>query len=162
MTDRTVSKVYPSRARGVGAYAIANAIVIGVGALVQLESGFLNHWDETGAFLGMCVGGENPSTVAATLGSPTGDTSQTPDPEGYVDESGFTLTGLTLAGSPTQAKVGDLVYSADSDVASLTLTDTTNPPVGWCSRYTSATDQEVTLFTPAEHMAGIASGTWLV
>ena len=157
MADRTTNKVLDSQERGRQGHPIANGVTIGIGALVQIESGFLNHWDETGSFMGLLIGGENVDSN----GAPVGDTSLAPDPLGYVDTSGPVLRHLdSVGGTPTVR--GVLVYSADSDTDSLTITDTTNPPVGWISNFRSATDLDVTLFTPEEHMAGIADGTWNV
>ncbi len=156
MADATAKKIWKSRVRGHGSYPIADGVTLHEGQLVQLESGYLNHWDETGSFLGILLGGDDRAKDGVLLG----ETSDTPPPEGRVDETGVVLTHLSIGGSPTQAKVGNLVFCADSDVANLTLTDTTNPPVGYMSRYRSATDVDVTLFTPGEHMAGIADATW--
>ena len=158
MADRTLNNTdYKWKPRATGkAFPITDAITIGLGALVQLEAGYLNHWDETGGFQGILINGDSRLDDGVIVGN----TTDTPPPEGRVDVSGATIYGLTIAGTPTQAKVGDLVYSADSDLASVTFTDTTNPPIGWCSRYTSATDQDLTLFTPEEHAAGIADATW--
>lgn len=151
--------VLKTRERGHGAYPIANGVTLEEGTLVQLESGYLNQWDETGDFLGLFKGaglGVSPNATAIT-----GDTSATPVPEGAVDESGKVVMHLdSVGGTPTQAKVGDLVYCADHDLANATLTDTTNPPIGRMVRFRSATDVDVELFTPAEHAAGIADGTW--
>lgn len=142
---------------GTYSYPIADGVTIPAGALVQTQSGYLNHWDETGEFVGVFIGG----TDRAGDGVFTGETSDSPPPEGIVDESGVILTHLdSVAGTPAQSKVGDLVYSADSDPASLTLTDTTNPPVGWLKRFRSTTDVDVQLFTPGEWHAGNAGATW--
>lgn len=157
MADATAKKVHKTRARDYDAYQIADGVTLYEGQLVQLEGGYLNHWDETGDFLGILVGGDDRAGDGIIIG----ETSDTPPPEGRVDESGVVLMHLSsVAGTPTQAKVGDLVYCADSDTDNLTLTDTTNPPVGFLKRFRSATDVDVQLFTPAEHMAGIADATW--
>ena len=154
---KVVHKTAPNSGRW--SHIIADTVVVFEGQLAQLQAGFLNHWDETGKFLGIVIGGDD----RAGDGVLTGETSDTPPPEARVDQSGVILMHLaSVAGTPTQAKVGDLVFSADSDVANLTLTDTTNPPVGRMVRFRSATDVDVQLFTPGEFEAGIASGTWLV
>lgn len=158
MADAAAKRVHDTAPRSVSkSFPIADGVTVFEGMLAQLESGYLNHWDETGSFLGIVLGGQSRANDGTLLG----ETSDTPPPEAYVDVSGVTLRHLdSVAGTPTQAKVGDLVYSADSDTDNLTLTDTTNPPVGWLSRFRSATDVDVTLFTPEEHKAGIADGTW--
>ena len=136
---RTIHKTAPNSGRW--SYPIADGVTLYEGQLVQLESGYLNHWDETGSFLGILLAGDD----RLGDGTITGETSDTPPPEARVDESGVVLQHLSsVAGTPTQAKVGDLVYCADSDVDNLTLTDTTNPPVGWLKRFRS----------------GIADATW--
>jgi hypothetical protein len=158
MADATAKKIHKTRARaGRDSFPIADGVTVYEGMLAQLESGYLNHWDETGEFLGIVLGGDD----RASDGVLTGETSDTPPPEARVDTSGVVLMHLdSVAGTPTAAKVGDLVFCADSDTDNLTLTDTTNPPVGILIRYRSATDVDVQLFTPAEHMAGIADATW--
>ena len=159
MADASARTLHQTQKRsGHNAYPIANGVTVYEGMLCQLESGYVNHWDETGSFLGIITGDALGISPGEAI---TGNTSGSPVPEARVDESGPTLMHLdSVAGTPTQAKVGDLVYSADSNVDSLTLTDTTNPPVGYMSKFRSATDVDVTLFTPAEHKAGIADATW--
>ncbi len=159
MADATANVIHKSQPRaGRAAYPIANTVTAYAGMFAQLESGYLNHWDETGTFLGIVLGeGIGISPGSAMLGN----TSATPVPEARVDESGVTLMHLSsVAGTPTQAKVGDLVYCADSNPDNLTMTDTTNPPVGWLKKFRSATDVDVALFTPFEFKAGIADATW--
>lgn len=162
MADASAKKIHDTRPNaGRQSYQIADGVTVYEGMLTQLQSGFVNHWDETGKFLGTIVNGDH--TLVSGDFVLLGATSDTPPPEATVDESGVILMHLaSMAGTPTQAKVGDLVYSADSDTDSLTMTDTTNPPVGVLVRFRSATDLDVRLFTPGEFDAGIASGTWLV
>jgi hypothetical protein len=157
MADASAKKIHKTRPNaGVGSYIIADGVTLYEGQLVQLESGYLNHWDETGDFLGILVGGDDRAGDGVIIG----ETSDTPPPEGRVNESGVVLMHVAVAGTATQAKVGDLVFCADSDVANLTLTDTTNPPVGRLVRFRSVSDCDVQLFTPAEYSAGIADATW--
>ena len=140
------------------AFVIVDAVELFRGSLVQLQAGFLNHWDETGKFVGMLMDGTEKTNTSGILGA-TGDDIP---PEGRV-LSGLILQRLAaVGGTPAQAKVGDLVFCADSDIANLTMTDTTNPPVGTLWRFRSTTDVDVKLFTAGEFEAGIASGTWLV
>jgi hypothetical protein len=58
-----------------------------------------------------------------------------------------------VAGTVTQATVGDLVYSADSDTDSLTQSASgrTNP-IGFIKRWRASNDVDVQLFTPAEFL----------
>lgn len=154
LANRTVHQTRPRA--GAGSYPIADGVTIPEGALVQMQSGYLNHWDETGQFIGIIVGGDD----RLGAGVLTGETSDTPPPEGRVDESGVTLMHMPVAGSVTQANVGALVYCADSDPANFTITDTTNPPVGRLVRFRSVSDCDVELFTPAEWLAGDAGATW--
>jgi hypothetical protein len=157
MADQAAVAVRKTQPRsGTGAYPIADGVTIYEGQLVQLESGYLNHWDETGKFLGVLTGGQDRAIDGVLLG----ETADTPPPEGFVDESGVTLMHVAVAGTVTQADVGVLVYCADSNPANLTKTDTTNPPVGRLKRFRSATDCDVELFTPMEWLAGDAGATW--
>lgn len=156
MADRTTNKIYKTKGGfQTEAYRIADGVTLGVGALVQTESGYLNHWDESGDFIGIVVGG----TDRARDGVIIGETSDTPPPEAIV-AIGATLMHVAVAGTVTIADVGELVYSADSDPASLTKTDTTNPPVGRIVRVHSAGIASVQLFTPSEWKAGDAGAAW--
>lgn len=131
-----------------GSYSgiVTNGTQLYAGALVcLLSTGYVGNWDDNAAsvFLGV-----NEVDVI-------GNTSVTPPVEARVNTAGVTLMHLSaLGGTPTQAKVGDPVYSADGNPASLTLTiGALNHPIGYLSRYRSATDCDVTLFTPAEMLA---------
>lgn len=157
MSDQAAKVIRKTSDRGRGSYQIANTVVLYEGQLCQLESGYLNHWDQTGTFLGILLGGDD----RAKDGVLTGNTSDTPPPEGRVDESGTVLMHVAVGGSPTIANQGALIYCADSNPANLTKTDTTHPPVGWLKRFRSSSDCDVQLFTPAEFLAGIATGAWL-
>lgn len=155
MADRTANKVYKTQGGyETRSYVIADGVTLGVGALVQLESGVLNHWDETGQFVGIVIGGDDRAKDGVLLG----ETSDTPPPEARV-AIGATLMHVAVAGTPA-GKVGQLVYSADSDPASFTMTDTTHPPVGVLQRVRSASDCDVRLFTPEEWLAGDAGAAW--
>jgi len=161
MTDRTTPKIIVTRpSSGRDAFPIANAVRLAPGTLVQLSSGYADHWDDAGAgstFMGVAIAGENSGNAATDDPSTwLGDTSglPAPDPEVHVDTSGVILMHLaSLAGTVTQATVGDLVYSADSDTDSLTQDSSgrTNP-IGFIIRWRSATDVDVQLFTPAEFL----------
>lgn len=156
MADASAKAVRKTQPRGAGSYPIADGITLYIGQFVQLEGGYLNHWDETGDFLGLLIGGDDRARDGVLLG----ETSDTPPPEGHVDESGVVMMHMAVGGSPTQASVGALVYCADSDPANMTITDTTDPPVGFLKRFRSASDCDVQLFTPGEWQAGDAGAAW--
>ena len=76
-----------------------------------------------------------------------------------VDTSGMIIKSIAVAGTATQAKVGDLVYCNDSDLAGVTLTQpTTDYPIGILHRFVSVTDCDIKLYTPMEHSLGIEAG----
>lgn len=157
MSDQSARAIRKTSPRaGFASYIIADGVTLYEGQLVQLESGYLNHWDETGKFLGVLIGGDDRARDGVILG----ETSDTPPTEGRVDESGVTLMHVAVAGTPTQADVGALIYCADSNPANLTKTDTTNPPVGRLKRFRSTSDCDVELFTPTEWLAGDAGAAW--
>lgn len=156
MADQAAKAVRKTRARGYNSYPIADEVTIYEGQLVQLEGGYLNHWDETGKFLGILLGGDD----RLKDGVLEGEVSDTPPPEGRVDESGVILMHVAVGGTPAQTDVGALVYCADSNPANLTKTDTTNPPVGRLVRFRSTSDCDVELFTPGEWLAGDAGASW--
>ena len=146
MTNPTASSIHETKPRaGRRSYVVTNGTQLYAGALLGLLStGYVGFWDDATdtRFLGLC------------LEDALGDTSATPPAEVRVDESGVTLVDITVAGSPTQASVGDPVYSADGNISSITLTATgRNHIIGYLSRYTSATKQDVTLLTPTESLA---------
>jgi hypothetical protein len=155
MADLAVNVIHKTSARsGFNSYPIANGITLYAGALVSLEAGYLNHWADGAAdiFAGVCLGDAVGISPGAAL---LGNTGASPIPEARIDESGVTLMHLdSVAGSPTQAKVGDLVYSATSNTDDMTLTiGSLNHPIGYMSKFRSATDVDITLFTPAEMLA---------
>jgi hypothetical protein len=157
MADATAKQIHKTRPNsGVGSYVIADGVTLYEGQLVQLQSGYLNHWDKTGQFLGILVGGDDRAGDGVIIG----ETSDTPPPEGRVNESGVVLMHVAVAGTPTIADVGGLIYANDSDVANLTKTDAANAVVGRLVRFRSVSDCDVQLFTPAEHLAGEADATW--
>lgn len=152
MADAAARTIQKTQTRsGYNAYPIANGVTVYEGMMCSLEGGYINHWADGAAdvFLGIVLGDALGVSPGAAL---TGNTSGTPVPEARVDESGTTLMHLaSVAGTPTQAKVGDLVYSATSNTDDMTLTiGSLNHPIGYMSKFRSATDVDVTLFTPAE------------
>lgn len=133
-------------------YIVADGVTVYEGMLAGLEGGYLNHYADGAAdvFLGVVIGGDD----RAKDGVLTGETSDTPPPRAWVDESGITLKHLTVLGTPTQAKVGDYVYADSSNPADLTLLSTGQVhPVGILTDYRSATDCDVELFSKMEHAA---------
>ena len=159
MADLAANQIHETRPRsGYATYPIANGVTLFPGALVSLEAGYLNHYVDgaTDVFVGVCLGDAIGISPGAAL---TGNTSGTPVPEARVDESGVTLMHLDVAGTPTQAKVGDPVYATTSNVADLTLDASAggdaDHPVGYLSRFYGTDDVDVTLFTPAEFLAAV-------
>lgn len=160
MADLAATTLLKTRPRaGRDSFPIANTEVLYANALVQLSAGWLADWDDAGAgstFMGIFLGGDTSSSTAAVarLGGSTGAVAASPQPHGYVDTSGVILMHLNITGTPTQAVVGDLVYSADSDVTSITTNSSgRTDPIGTLIRYRSSTDVDVMLFTPTEFLA---------
>ena len=153
MADLTASTVLKTKVRGRNSYPIANGVTLYEGALIGLEGGYANHWADgaNDVFAGICLG---PSEGLGAGDAMTG-TDAAPLPSVRVDESGVTVMHVaTLAGTPTQAKVGDLVYCSTSNLANITLTiGALNHPIGYMSAWRSATDVDITFFTPAEMLA---------
>lgn len=162
MADLAANTIFKTRPRaGRDSFVIANTEVLYAGALVQLSAGLLADWDDSGAgstFMGILLGGDQAGNSSTETGF-TGDTSgaPNPDPEGYVDTSGVVLqhlAGLAGQGTTTIAIVGDLVYCPDSDLANITTVASGNTdPIGFVMRWTTVTDIDVQLFTPAEFLA---------
>ena len=155
MADLAVDRIFATKTRsGRESFPIANGVTLPVGALVALEGGYLNHYADgaNDVFVGIVLGPGMGISPGAAI---TGNTSGTPVPEARVDCSGVTLVGLSsVGGSPDATKVGDLVYSADSDTDSMTLDDTGRThPIGYMARFGSASDVDVTLFTPTEMLS---------
>lgn len=158
MADVSANTSPKQRARGQGRYPIADASTIYIGGLVGLEAGYIDDWADSASttFLGILRGGDDEGrALSDAVGTLVGKTSLTPDPGAFVDETGRVLTGLTVLGTPTQAKVGDRIWCDTSNVADITLTpaDGKSRSIGWMSGYASATDQDVTLYTPSEFQA---------
>lgn len=149
MADRTANKIYETKSSARLPFPIANGVALPIGTLVQEESGFANHFDGSigHTLLGIVVGGENEDAN----GVPTGDTSLSPDPTVYVDCSGPVLCNVPVASSTV---IGALVYTPDSDLDNLTITQAgAEQPVGYIVGWRSASDADVKLFTPSEHKA---------
>lgn len=146
MANPSAATIHETRPRhGRQSFIVTNGTQLYAGALVGiLATGYVGFWDDNAA--GVFLGVLQEDVL--------GNTSATPPTEAKVNTNGDVLRNITVAGTPTQAKVGDPVYSADGNVTSITLTiGALNHPIGYMSRYISATEQEVTLFTPTEMMA---------
>ena len=162
MADIGTPTTHETRPRGRSSYPVANNVTLYPGALVQVNTsgaagvdGCLDHWDKTGIFVGIVVGGDANTTAGGILG----DSSESPRPEARVDESGAIITHVNVTGA-AQTDVGNLVYCATSNPADMTITDAANAVVGRLVRFRTASDCDVELFTPAEHRAGVAGTTW--
>jgi hypothetical protein len=155
MTDVAAHTILKTRPRaGRDAFAIADGVTLYAGTLVQLEGGFLNHWDDSAdKFQGILIGGKDRAKDGVIIG----ETDDTPDPEGYVDTSGVVLMHLDSVagqGATTIADQGNLIYCGDSNTDSMTTVASGNTdPIGFIIRWTSTTDIDVQLFTPAEFLA---------
>tara|TARA_R100000458_G_scaffold11201_1_gene8957 strand:+ start:2402 stop:2875 length:474 start_codon:yes stop_codon:yes gene_type:complete len=149
MADRTTNTLYETKRSDRLAIPIANGESLPVGSLVQIQSGFANHYDGTTMFAGIVVGGENLSSTEV----PTGDTSLTPDPCVYVDTTGPTIVGIPVASATV---IGAYVYCNDSNLDNATITQpSTDAPIGFIVGFRSASDCDVQLFTPAQHTIGV-------
>ena len=161
MADLILTQQNETRVRGGrDAFPITNTEVLYAGGLVQLSAGYAADWDDAGAgstFLGVCIGGETHGSTAtvARLNGFTGSTGITPVPEVFIDTSGVILTHLdSINGTPTQAKVGDLIYGGTGNTDDLDLQASGNTdPIGVLWRFRTATDCDVMLFTPTEFLA---------
>ena len=156
MADLTVTKQFEGRPRGGSQrLPIANTVVLPYGSLVGAEAGFANHWASgvNDVFMGIVGGGDD----RLRDGVFTGNTSDTPDPHVRIDTSGPTLIGLnSVAGTPTQAKVGNQIYCTTSNTDDMTLDPAGTgiiQPIGYMSEWRTATDLDVTLYTPTEYLA---------
>ena len=136
VTDLTLAAFGNTRSYGGGMLICPNA---------DHADGLLDNWNNTATtrFLGVL------------LESVLGNTSASPAVAGKVDTSGVILQHVAVAGTPTQAKVGEPVFCADGNLAGLTMTATTSPAIGLLTFYRSASDCDVTLFTPEEQAAYI-------
>lgn len=144
MANPSANKIYKSKpSNGIQSFIVKNATQLYAQSLVGVADadGYLNFWDNvaTTRFCGVL------------LADVLGDTSA--GVEGTVDISGRTLTNVAVAGTPTQAKVNELVYSADGNITSLTMTATTSKAIGILTAYRSASDCDVRLFSMAEFAA---------
>jgi len=152
MADRTTNTLYETKGADRLAVPIANGETLPVGTLVQIQSGFANHYDGTSTLAGIVLGGENLSSTQI----PTGDTSLTPDPSVYVDASGPVITGIPVASASV---IGAYVYCNDSNLDNATITQpSTDAPIGFLIGFRSASDCDVQLFTPLQHTIGVQGG----
>lgn len=144
MADQTFNRVHRTMERGKTAMIVKNAVQLYGGQLVGVAAadGLLDLWNNVATTLFMGL-------VEADV---LGNTSATPPVRARVDTSGKVLHGVAVA-SATQASVGDLVYSATSNVSDLTTVATTSLGIGILTGFRSASDCDVTLFTPIEFKA---------
>ena len=151
MADLAASTVHKTQPRaGRHSFPIANGVTVYEGQLVGIEGGYANHWADgaNDIFAGILLRGDDPNTDGTLLG----DTTASPIPEATVDTSGVTLMHLSIGGTATQAKVGDYVYCGTSNVTDMTLNSSGRThPIGIMTRYRSATDVDVTLFSMMDH-----------
>lgn len=149
MADRTVNNIYETSGKDRRRVPITTAITLPIGTLVQEEGGYANHYDGTNSFLGLVVGGENTNSD----GEPVGDTSLSPVPSVFVDTSGPIVKGIPVTGASAITTIGEHVYCNDSDLDNATLTQPgSDYPIGFITGWRSATDVDVQLYTPAEHL----------
>jgi hypothetical protein len=145
-------------------FVVKNAQALYVNGFVGLDAnGLLVPWTDAASqrFLGVFVEFDKAFAVGETH---DGDTSATPPIRGIVDVSGQYLVGVDVAGVTARANIGDLVYSADDNPATLSTTATTSVrAIGWLADFRSTSDMDVQLFTPAEYASvnNINSGTAL-
>lgn len=153
MADLTQDALVDTRpAAGVLAVPIADGVQLFRNQLISLDGGYAQGYGDTGGerFAGLLKDGFSRTRDGVVVG----EVSDTPPPEAFIDISGATITGLAVGGSPTQANVGDAVYCATDNPADITLSAVGRTrPIGYLSRFNSATDQEVTLFSMGEHVA---------
>ncbi len=130
------------------------------GALVAIAAGgALENWagdtvtaGNTSFFLGVARITQQTGVLAADGESKLGTTAL--DVEAAVDISGINLIGVTITGA-SAANVGNLVYASDENTFTFTATPG-GAAIGWCSRFVSATNSDLVLFTPGEYRAHIA------
>lgn len=148
MANLTADTLQKDAARaGRMSFVLTNSLVVYAGSLLCIDTTtglVIKPTDATTCkFLGVALEGK------------TGNTSATPPTEVRLNIEGVTLKNQTIATFATQAKCGALVYLASTDnPADLTTVAATNmKAVGYASRFISAGVGDVTLFTPAEHLA---------
>jgi len=128
-----------------------DTIYLGMLAGIDNTSKHLSHWDDgaSSVFLGVVVRADS----RLNDGVFEGEASDTPPPEATVNISGYTFEGLTaVGGSPTG--IGQVVYCVDSNPANMTVEASgKNHIIGIITRFTSATDLDVTLLPFLTHVA---------
>lgn len=150
MADLTATEVLRTSERGRSVFPVADGVTLYPGSLVQIESGYLNHWDGSGLFVGLLTGGDEAD---ADSGAIVGDATADPLRNGHVNDAGTTLRKVAVNGA-SQAAVGGRVFCPDSDPSNLTLDDGDgDPPIGLLTFYRTAADCDVRLFTPTEWAA---------
>lgn len=146
MANPTYNRVHAGKPRAGmrESYRVANGVTLYAGAIVGIKAdGYLDYWNNIAT--NRCAG--------ILLEQVTGNTSASPPPEGQVAHGDIIVADVT--GVSDISSVNALVYSQDGNITSLTLTSATSPAIGYVSRFISTSEQEVTLFTPAELEAKI-------
>lgn len=162
MADRTTNKFIEMRAGpnsgNTKSYPIADGVTVAIGTLVQLEAGYLNHWDDGAisdldTFVGIVVGGDSYNKDGIIIGETT-PTNNRSVPRARV-AMGQILVGLDSVNGPVaQTSVGLLVYCSDSDTDNMDVQSSGNTnAIGWVNEFRSTTDIDVRLFTPEEFLA---------
>ena len=142
-------------------FVIADGTSIWRGSLVGITSGYLTAWADAAAqlFCGLLFNGDVREKTGTNAGKITGETSDSPPPEGIVLNGGITLMHLDsvldeLNGSLAATDVGMVVYCGTSNTDDMGgQSSGANHPVGVITRFRSATDVDVTLFSMMEHLA---------
>jgi len=133
------------------AHVIATSEIIYDSALVDLDSSgdLVAHSDTTGRrFMGV-----------SEKGPITGDQTADVPPRATVRDDGPTLEGVDVAGVDDYDDLMKLVWCADDNTATLSLTPSVSAgPVGRLIGYRSASDMDVRIFTPTEAAAMMEGG----
>ena len=142
-------------------FVIKDGTSIWRGSIVELLVGYLGPWtDAAGSTLcGVLFNGDVREKTGSNAGKITGETSDSPPPEGVVLTGGVTLMHLDSVvdesgAAIAQADVGKAVYCGSSSPDDFTLATTGGThKIGVITRFRSATDIDITLFSMMEHVA---------
>lgn len=141
MANQARNLIWDTMPRGAHTVKVKDSTQLYGGAIVGVADadGLLDNWDNVAT-----------KRLAGLLREDVlGDTSATDPPHGKVLE-GVRLKGVAVAGTPTQAKLFELVYSQTGNVGDLTMTAATSKAIGILIGFRSASDCDVSLFTPEE------------
>lgn len=141
-------------------FVIEDAVTLYRMALVGIQAGYANHWADgaNDLFAGVAFQGDDHARAAtADAGTLTGDTDHARGaPEVVVLTGGVTLKHLDSVLDEANAAlaatdVGRIVYATSSNTDDIGMSSSSrNHPVGFISRWRSATDVDVTLFSIGE------------